>query len=88
MKYSPMKKLKIVAAVVFLMSAMSVSATPFSPSWMKSSISKGNGTGTPGELDGGGNGLPGGGPTAIPLPGTAWLFAVGAVGLISARRKQ
>ncbi|MEO6022846.1 MAG: hypothetical protein ABIP64_06985 [Burkholderiales bacterium] len=89
MKQSPMKSLKIIIAAVFLMSAFSVSATPFSPSWMKTSIGpKGNGAvNPPGELGDGGNGLPRSGPLALPLPGTAWLFAIGLVGVITSRRK-
>ena len=87
MKYSPMKYCKVIIAAAFLTSAVSVSATPFSPSWMKTSLGGKPAVTPPGELDGGGNGLPGGGPLALPLPGTAWLLAVGMVGMISTRRK-
>ena len=57
MKYSPMKYCKVIIAAAFLTSAVNVSATPFSPSWMKTSVGGKPAVTPPGELDGGGNGL-------------------------------
>jgi hypothetical protein len=79
--------LRVIVISSLLALSLGANALPLSPKWMKSSVDKKvTEPGHPGELPDLGGGT-GGGVTALPLPGSIWLIAIGIAGMRFIRRK-
>ena len=78
---------KAVMVATILGFSFGANALPMSPKWMKSNVAQKVAQPPAGEL-GDANPLLGGGPLALPLPGSIWLILVGVAGMAFQRRNK